>query len=92
VAVEERLDLRQPRVRDPEARAALEQEAAAQAAPEQETRSPAAADSQASGRRRARSISPWAATTPPRTTAVSPGATSPTKAPVSRKAMAATSP
>ena len=38
-----------------------------------------------------RSISPWPAITPPAITTVSPGATSPTNAPVSRKAITPTS-
>ena len=37
------------------------------------------------------SISPWPAITPPAMTTVSPGATRPTKAPVSRKASTPTS-
>src|SRR4051812_44867981 len=54
-------------------------------------RSPSAAALQATAIITGSETSPWAATTPPSTSAVSPGAISPTNAPVSRNAMPATS-
>ena len=53
--------------------------------------SPMKVQNQTSGIRIQMSISPCPAITPPSSTVNSPGATSPTKAPVSRKAIAPTS-
>ncbi len=53
--------------------------------------SPRKAASQVTAMISGNEISPWPATAPPRMTVNSPGAISPTKAPVSRKARAPTS-
>ena len=83
----------QPPRGDAEPRPAADEERAAEAAAERRSsRGPRARRrAQATSSMSGSEASPWAATTPPRTIAVSPGAISPTNAPVSRNARPATS-